>query len=120
MQYFESIAILITNSQSIAKFQKYCNTLQYYWNHPCHSYNDQISPDKGFNRIIVFDKYKKVFAEMKRMDSKVKMVTKSETVYEHPNELPSGAKYIKHFPTQNCTTNFEKYTFSAVLNLPSR
>ena len=39
MQYFESIAILIAKSQSIAisiaKFQKYCNTLQFYWKHPC-------------------------------------------------------------------------------------
>ena len=36
LQYFEIFAILIAKSQSIAKsiakFQKYCNTLQYYWN----------------------------------------------------------------------------------------
>ena len=39
MQNFKSIVKNITKSQSIAigiaKFQKYCNTLQYYWNHPC-------------------------------------------------------------------------------------
>ena len=35
MQNFKCIPILIAKSQSIAKFQKYCNTLQYYWNHPC-------------------------------------------------------------------------------------
>ena len=38
MLKFLNFAILIAKSQniaiSIAKFQKYCNTLQYYWNHP--------------------------------------------------------------------------------------
>ena len=39
MLKFLNFAILIAKSQniaiSIAKFQKYCNTLQYYWNHSC-------------------------------------------------------------------------------------
>ena len=46
MQNFKSIAIFIAKSQSIvisiAKFQKYCNTLQYYWNHPEESVQQEI------------------------------------------------------------------------------
>ena len=39
LQKFLKFAILIAKSQNIAisieNFQKYCNTLQYYWNNPC-------------------------------------------------------------------------------------
>ena len=52
MQYFENIVILIAKYQSIAisiaKFQKYYNTLQYYWNH---SWNGK-SPQNNLERNI--------------------------------------------------------------------
>ena len=85
MRYFESIAIPIAKSQSIAisiaKFQKYCNTLQYYWNH---SWNGK-SPQNNLERNIDNTKDEELYIDCRFIFGSA---ARAERLFSH-------CKYIK-------------------------
>ena len=76
----------------------------------------EFTVSRDNRQVNIFDRHKKVFEATKLVNNTIKMITTAGKVFGHPKEIPSGQKYVTHFPFINCIQNSARFSSVATWN----